>query len=93
MMTEAPESDVQEDTTTKVELPAKVILFNDEVHSFDEVIGQLIKAIRCDSQKAEALAHEVHTTGKAAVFEGQMSECLQVSRILEEIDLLTQIEW
>lgn len=72
--------------------PAKVILFNDEVHTFDEVIGQLIKALRCDSVKAESLAWEVHTNGKALVFSGDMAECLKVNGILEEIALHTQIE-
>ena len=72
--------------------PAKVILFNDEVHSFDEVIGQLIKAIHCDSARAETIAWEVHTTGKSCVFEGPMPECLKVSGVLEEISLHTQIE-
>jgi ATP-dependent Clp protease adapter protein ClpS len=48
--------------------PAKVILFNDDVHTFEEVITQLIKAIRCTSQEAEALAWEVHSVGKAAVY-------------------------
>ena len=75
-----------------VEQPTKVILFNDEVHSFDEVIGQIIKAIGCDSTKAEALTWEVHHSGKAMVFEGPLDECLRVSHTLEEIALNTQIE-
>jgi ATP-dependent Clp protease adaptor protein ClpS len=81
------------DTITEIILPAKVILFNDSVHSFEEVIGQLIKAIRCDVKKAEALAHTVDKEGKAVVFEGQLPECLRVSHVLEEIALMTQIEW
>lgn len=72
--------------------PAKVILFNDEVHTFDEVIAQLIKATRCNSEKAEALAWEVHTRGKAIVYVGELPHCMEVSGILEEIDLMTQIE-
>lgn len=89
---EKPVSDVQDDTDVLTTTPAKVILFNDEVHTFDEVIGQLIKATGCDSVKAEALAWEVHTKGKALVFEGVMRECLRVSAVLEEISLHTQIE-
>ena len=81
-----------QDEEVLIGTPAKVILFNDEVHTFDEVIGQLIKAIRCDSTKAEALAWEVHTKGKACVFEGQMNECVKISGILEQIALQTQIE-
>jgi len=80
------------DTDELVEHPAKVILFNDEIHSFEEVIGQIIKAVGCDTSKAETLTWEVHTKGKAMVFEGFMNECLKVSHVLEEIALMTQIE-
>ena len=82
----------EHDVDVLVQEPAKVILFNDEVHSFDEVIDQIIKAIRCDTTKAEALTWEVHNSGKAVVFEGVMNDCMQVSSILEEIALHTQIE-
>ena len=82
----------ENDTDILVEQPAKVILFNDEIHSFDEVIGQIIKATGYDTTKAEALTWEVHNSGKAMVFEGQMDNCLKVSHILEEIALNTQIE-
>jgi ATP-dependent Clp protease adaptor protein ClpS len=82
----------EKDVDILVEQPARVILFNDEVHSFDEVIGQIIKAVGCDTTKAEALTWEVHNSGKSMVFEGQMTECLRVSHVLEEIALMTQIE-
>lgn len=72
--------------------PAKVILFNDDIHTFDEVIAQIIKAIKCDSVKAETIAWEAHTKGKALVFSGDLSECLKVNSVLEEIALHTQIE-
>jgi len=75
-----------------VEGPLKVILFNDEVHTFDEVIAQLIKATGCSSTRAEGLAWEVHTTGKAVCFEGGLGDCLRVSGVLEEIGLHTMIE-
>jgi len=72
--------------------PAKVILFNDDVHTFDEVITQLMKAIRCTEQKAETIAMEVHSNGKAVAYSGEMLKCMEVSGILEEIKLMTQIE-
>jgi ATP-dependent Clp protease adapter protein ClpS len=87
-----PEGEERDDTDLLTKEPAKVILFNDEIHTFDEVIGQLIKALGCDSQKAEAMAWEVHLKGKAIVFDGTMNECLRVSAVLEEIALHTQIE-
>lgn len=70
----------------------RVILFNDEIHSFDEVIEQLLKAIECSRQRAEDLAVEVDSKGKACVYDGEISDCLRVSSILEEIGLHTQIE-
>ena len=86
------EIDQDQNTDLSIQEPAKVILFNDEVHTFDEVIGQIIKATRCDIKKAEALTWEVHNAGKAMVFEGEMTRCVEVSGVLEEIELMTQIE-
>ncbi len=76
---------------TIVQNPFTVLLFNDDWHTFEEVIAQLMKAIQCSIEKAESLAFEAHNSGKAAVFSGMMEKCLQVSSILEEIALHTQI--
>jgi len=77
--------------TTKVGLPFKVILYNDDWHSFDEVINQLIKAIKCSFEEARNLTFEVHVKGKAAVFAGNLQECLKVTSVLDEIALHSQI--
>lgn len=74
-----------------VELAARVVLYNDEVHTFDEVIEQIIKATGCSAVRAEELTLEVHTCGKAIVFDGDVGSCLRVSNVLEEIALHTQI--
>jgi len=87
-----PELVTDEIDTINTAFPSKVILFNDNIHSFDEVIAQLIKAIKCSTEHAENLAWEVHTKGKACVYEGEIEDCLRVSGILEEIGLHTQIE-
>lgn len=82
----------QDDKDVLTQDPAKVVLFNDDIHTFDEVITQLMKAIRCSTDKAESLAWEVHSRGKAVVYTGEMQECLRVNSVLEEIALHTQIE-
>ena len=87
-----PRPDVEKEIDVAIQEPATLILFNDEVHTFEEVIGQLIKALRCDTSRAEALTWEVHSSGKAAVYTGEMSECLKINSVLEEIALHTQIE-
>jgi ATP-dependent Clp protease adaptor protein ClpS len=88
-----PGSEIEQDEIVETQTPAKVILFNDDVHSFDDVIYQIIKAIRCDLEKAKALTFQVHNSGKAVVFGGELAKCIQVSSVLEEIQLRTQIEY
>ena len=75
-----------------VQEPAKVILFNDDVHSIDEVVAQIMKALRCTQTKAEAIALEAHHLGRAIVYTGEIVRCMEISNVLEEIHLLTQIE-
>ncbi|HRP02185.1 MAG TPA: ATP-dependent Clp protease adaptor ClpS [Candidatus Kapabacteria bacterium] len=72
---------------------SKVVLYNDEWHTFDEVISQIIKATGKSYKLAEQLTLQVHNDGKAIVYEGDMNACLKVSSILEEISLHTQIEY
>ncbi len=83
------EKEVEENTGIGFE--SRVVLFNDDQHSFDEVINQLIKAVSCSYEQARSFAFEVHVKGKAIVFSGNMVSCLKVSSILEEIALNTQI--
>ncbi len=86
-----PIIDVGSETETIIGLESRVILFNDDWHTFDEVINQLIKAINCTFEKARDHAFEVHVKGKSIVFNGNMKDCLRVSGVLEEIALTTQI--
>lgn len=76
---------------TDIGLPFKVVLYNDEEHTFDEVIVQLIKAVKCSFVEARSFAFEVHVKGKAIVFTGDLPACLKITSILEEIELHTQI--
>lgn len=80
-----------EDIDITSDIANRVVLYNDDFHTFDEVIAQLIKAINCTYEQARALTFEVHVKGKAIVFSGSMPDCLRVSSILEEIALHTQI--
>jgi len=89
----AADQDQKEDILIGNDVMARVILFNDEWHTFDQVITQIAKATRCDFKKAEKLTWQVHSEGKSMVYEGEISKCLIVSHILESIDLGTQIEY
>ncbi|RMA92494.1 ATP-dependent Clp protease adaptor ClpS [Hydrogenothermus marinus] len=85
------ETEVLEKDKTDLDIPAKVVLYDDDWHTFDEVIEQLMKALGCDYLTAEKYTMEVHTKGKAVVFEGDFEEALKVASILEEIDLSVEI--
>ena len=72
--------------------PWRVILFNDDIHSFDEVILQLVKATGCTTMRAAEIAFRAHMQGKAAAYEGSFEECFRVQGVLNEIRLVTELE-
>lgn len=85
---EKPDSD----TSTDEDHPWRLILYNDDVHTFDEVINQLIKALGCSLMKAEEITNRVHNKGKAVVYEGTFEECFKINSVLQEIQLITEIK-
>lgn len=74
--------------------PHNVILFNDSVNSFEDVIGMLIKALGCSSSFAEKLAMEAHSKGEAIVFTGALEVCELKESILSAppVNLRTSIQ-
>ena len=87
-----PEVDTEEAVEERVDTPWRVILYDDDIHTFEEVIVQLIKATGCSEHKAERHAWTVHTKGKDTVFEGEFFDCFRVQGVLREIGLVTEIE-
>ena len=69
----------------------RVILFNDEAHSMDEVVGQVKKATKCSVGDAMRITLEAHMKGQAVCFSGPMDKCVEVQSILQEIDLACDI--
>ncbi len=88
----APEVGVLVKEHDNVKSPWRVMLFDDDVHTFDEVINQLMKALGCESSHAEELTFKVHDEGKANVYEGTFEECFEVNGVLKEIQLVTEIK-
>jgi ATP-dependent Clp protease adaptor protein ClpS len=88
----AVETVEKRETDERLANPWRVILFNDEIHTFEEVVRQLIKATGCAEERAWQHAWTVHTHGKDCVYEGSFDECFRVQGVLREIQLVTQIE-
>jgi ATP-dependent Clp protease adaptor protein ClpS len=84
----------KKDTETETQLgnPWQVVLFNDEVHTFDEVILQIQKATGYSLEKATEITWRVHNNGKAVVYIGSEEDCEKVAGVLGRIGLLVQVE-
>jgi len=80
------------DVTTSLGSPHTVVLHNDEEHSMEEVIVQIIKAIACSLQKAESIMTEAHSKGRAVVISSHLERCEHVAAVLEQIGLRVDIE-
>ncbi len=86
-----PDIEVQDEI--ELQAPARVILYNDDWHTFDDVASQLVKAIACTYEEGEAHARVVHTQGKARVFDGPRERCERVANVLREIRLQVEVDW
>lgn len=70
----------------------RVILYNDDWHSVDEVILQVQKATGCDIFEATEIMLEAHIKGRAICYRGEREECHRVARVLREIRLQVEVD-
>jgi ATP-dependent Clp protease adapter protein ClpS len=89
---ELTQTNTDEQTEEAIYTPWRLLLYDDDIHTFDEVITQLRKATGCSLAKAEELTMKVHYEGKAVVHEGEFEECLRIDSVLKEIQLVTEIK-
>lgn len=83
---------VLEETSTIVIEPWNVVLLNDDWHTFEEVIAQLMLATGCAPEKAADIAWRAHNEGEAVCYSGPRERCEHVAEVLEEIDLGVRVE-
>jgi ATP-dependent Clp protease adaptor protein ClpS len=62
------------DVLTDVESPYSLVVWNDEVNSFDWVIQTLIEVCNHSTEQAEQCAMIIHTQGKYAVKQGSYDD-------------------
>ncbi len=68
-----------------------LILWNDDVHTFDYVIKALVDICRHTTEQAEQCAILVHCHGKCAVKHGSYTELLPMHQALLDKQLTTEI--
>jgi ATP-dependent Clp protease adaptor protein ClpS len=89
-----PQGIINPETGIQIELgnPWQVMLFNDEVHTFDQVILQIQKATGYALERAVELTIRVHEKGRALICVGSKEKCEKVSAILQQIQLIVEVE-
>ena len=68
-----------------------VILYDDDHHFREDVIVQLVKALRCDISMANGIVARVEANGKGVVTITSKTEAERINTILLEINLKTQV--
>ena len=79
------------DVITKVEKEKNIVLFNDDVNTFEWVIECLTKYCGHDTLQAEQCATLVHYTGKCAVKAGSFEKLKPICETLLEKGLSAEI--
>ena len=70
----------------------RVILYNDDYHSIDEVIAQVMKACECGKMKAVKITIDAHRKGRTTCYKGGKSKCHKVAKVLREIRLQCEVD-
>ena len=73
-MSEKPELEVLEETEVKTSKEHQIILYNDDINTFDHVISCLINICDQTQEQAEQCAYIVHYHGKCVVKTGTFED-------------------
>tara|TARA_B100000315_G_scaffold252046_1_gene288023 strand:+ start:963 stop:1253 length:291 start_codon:yes stop_codon:yes gene_type:complete len=88
-----PEVTEKENTGTGDGFAGRVILFNCECHTYDDVIKLLCNAVPAMTpSRAFELAWTIDNTGQAEVFSGPMTVCNEVAASLNAGGLRVQVQ-
>ncbi len=71
--------------------PWKVVLFNCECHTFDEVENVVMKATRCTLSRARQISNEVNSKGSAVVYDGPLERCEAVADVIGSVGLKVKV--
>ena len=86
------ETDVLVEVEEAVDLEKSIVLYNDEVNTFDFVIEALIKICDHDPIQAEQCTYIVHFNGKCSVKSGSFDQLKPVCSALLDRGLTAEIE-
>lgn len=93
MSTKKPqiEKESEVDLLTQVEREHEIILYNDDVNTFDHVINSLVAFCDHTLEQAEQCAYIVHYSGKCTVKTGSYEELEPICIKLLDVQLSAEI--
>jgi len=78
-----PQTVEESSTLTRDDLEARVIVYNCDCHTYQQVIDLFCRAIpKMTPERAFELAYRIDHVGSAEVYEGPHKECERVAAIL-----------
>ncbi len=81
-----------EEILSSLKTTNRLILWNDDVNTFDHVIHCMMKYLDYTESQAEKIAWEVHTKGKCSVLEGSYTEMEIYRKILQQEGLTVTVD-
>lgn len=78
--------------SSSLEQESKLVLWNDDVNSFEWVIICLVTLLNFTFEKAEQSAYTVHIQGKDIIKTGSKDSLLPYKKLLDERGLTVSIE-
>jgi ATP-dependent Clp protease adapter protein ClpS len=88
---EAPDTTLQEEQEKEGGRPWNVLLYNDDIHTFNEVVFQIQKSTGVALNVAFEITMEAHKKGRAICYSGSHETCEKVAIILREIKLFVEV--
>ena len=70
----------------------RLILWNDDINTFDHVIFCMMHHLQYSEPEAERIAFKVHNDGKCAILEGSLTEMEIYRKILKAEGLTVSVE-
>lgn len=78
------EFEEQVKVNSETDYSKNLVIYNDDVNTFDHVIESLVKVCKHELIQAEQCTWIIHYNGKCAVKEGEMDKLLPMRRALNE---------
>lgn len=86
------ETDVLIDIEEEVKVEKSIVLYNDDVNTFEFVIDSLIKVCKHEPLQAEQCTYLIHYKGKCAVKSGSYDQLKPICSALLDRGLTAEIE-